>query len=409
MGTLNMLGLAKRIGARFLLTSTSEVYGDPLEHPQKETYWGHVNPIGVRSCYDEGKRTAETLTMDYHRGDGVEVRIARIFNTYGPRMCLDDGRVVSNFVSQAIRKQPMTVYGDGKQTRSFQYVSDLVDGLVALMESEHIGPFNLGNPGEFTMLELAEVVKETIDSSATIEFKQNTADDPHKRKPDISKAKDLLNWEPKISLREGLPLMNRKNPSKGNDGTKKKKILELEDEKLKTKDENERVDNSSNVVRKSWSCTRPGDFISPAGSTRYLLGDKAFFDVLSDFDPVLKLVHDEPSKSKADKTDESCDGKPTSLPVSPEQEVVLRVSLHCRGCERKMRKHISRMEGVKSFNIDFAAKKVTVIGDVTPLGVLASISKVKNAQLWPPTLSSSLSPLNFTTPEFDNYKGAAGA
>ncbi|XP_034694316.1 UDP-glucuronic acid decarboxylase 1 [Vitis riparia] len=207
MGTLNMLGLAKRIGARFLLTSTSEVYGDPLEHPQKETYWGNVNPIGVRSCYDEGKRTAETLTMDYHRGADVEVRIARIFNTYGPRMCIDDGRVVSNFVAQAIRKQPLTVYGDGKQTRSFQYVSDLVDGLVALMEGEHVGPFNLGNPGEFTMLELAEVVKETIDSSATIEFKPNTADDPHKRKPDISRAKELLNWEPKISLREGLPLM----------------------------------------------------------------------------------------------------------------------------------------------------------------------------------------------------------
>ncbi|KAL6987526.1 UDP-glucuronic acid decarboxylase 1 [Sarracenia purpurea var. burkii] len=207
MGTLNMLGLAKRIGARFLLTSTSEVYGDPLEHPQKETYWGHVNPIGVRSCYDEGKRTAETLTMDYHRGAGVEVRIARIFNTYGPRMCLDDGRVVSNFVAQAIRKQPLTVYGDGKQTRSFQYVSDLVNGLVALMEGEHVGPFNLGNPGEFTMLELAEVVKETIDSGATIEYKPNTADDPHKRKPDISKAKELLNWEPNVSLREGLPLM----------------------------------------------------------------------------------------------------------------------------------------------------------------------------------------------------------
>ncbi|KAI3721514.1 hypothetical protein L2E82_32528 [Cichorium intybus] len=207
MGTLNMLGLAKRIGARFLLTSTSEVYGDPLEHPQKETYWGHVNPIGVRSCYDEGKRTAETLTMDYHRGDDVEVRIARIFNTYGPRMCLDDGRVVSNFVAQAIRKQPMTVYGDGKQTRSFQYVSDLVDGLMALMEGEHIGPFNLGNPGEFTMLELAQVVKETIDPSATIEFRENTADDPQKRKPDISKAKSLLNWEPKITLREGLPRM----------------------------------------------------------------------------------------------------------------------------------------------------------------------------------------------------------
>ncbi|OAY71911.1 UDP-glucuronic acid decarboxylase 1, partial [Ananas comosus] len=156
MGTLNMLGLSKRIGARFLLTSTSEVYGDPLEHPQKETYWGNVNPIGVRSCYDEGKRTAETLTMDYHRGADVEVRIARIFNTYGPRMCIDDGRVVSNFVAQALRRQPMTVYGDGKQTRSFQYVSDLVDGLVALMEGDHIGPFNLGNPGEFTMLELAK-------------------------------------------------------------------------------------------------------------------------------------------------------------------------------------------------------------------------------------------------------------
>ncbi|PIA38871.1 hypothetical protein AQUCO_02700223v1 [Aquilegia coerulea] len=207
MGTLNMLGLAKRIGARFLLTSTSEVYGDPLEHPQKETYWGNVNPIGERSCYDEGKRTAETLTMDYHRGASVEVRIARIFNTYGPRMCIDDGRVVSNFVSQALRRQPLTVYGDGKQTRSFQYVSDLVNGLVALMEHDHVGPFNLGNPGEFTMLELAEVVKETIDSSATIEFKPNTADDPHMRKPDISKAKELLNWEPKVSLREGLPRM----------------------------------------------------------------------------------------------------------------------------------------------------------------------------------------------------------
>ncbi|KAL0669080.1 hypothetical protein Bca4012_031784 [Brassica carinata] len=182
MGTLNMLGLAKRVGARFLLTSTSEVYGDPLEHPQKETYWGNVNPIGERSCYDEGKRTAETLAMDYHRGAGVEVRIARIFNTYGPRMCLDDGRVVSNFVAQ-------------------------VDGLVALMEHDHVGPFNLGNPGEFTMLELAEVVKEVIDPSATIEFKPNTADDPHKRKPDISKAKELLNWEPKISLRDGLPRM----------------------------------------------------------------------------------------------------------------------------------------------------------------------------------------------------------
>ncbi|WRX21544.1 NAD(P)-binding domain - like 10 [Theobroma cacao] len=207
VGTLNMLGLAKRVGARFLLTSTSEVYGDPLQHPQVETYWGNVNPIGVRSCYDEGKRTAETLTMDYHRGLGIEVRIARIFNTYGPRMCIDDGRVVSNFVAQALRKEPLTVYGDGKQTRSFQYVSDLVEGLMRLMEGDHVGPFNLGNPGEFTMLELAEVVQETIDPNAKIEFRPNTEDDPHKRKPDISKAKQLLGWEPTVSLRKGLPLM----------------------------------------------------------------------------------------------------------------------------------------------------------------------------------------------------------
>ncbi|XP_055818325.1 UDP-glucuronic acid decarboxylase 4-like [Solanum dulcamara] len=207
MGTLNMLGLAKRIGARFLITSTSEVYGDPLQHPQVETYWGNVNPIGVRSCYDEGKRTAETLAMDYHRGLNVEVRIARIFNTYGPRMCIDDGRVVSNFVAQALRKQPLTVYGDGKQTRSFQYVSDLVEGLMRLMEGNHVGPFNLGNPGEFTMLELAKVVQETIDPNAKIEFKPNTEDDPHKRKPEISKAKQLLGWEPTVSLRQGLPRM----------------------------------------------------------------------------------------------------------------------------------------------------------------------------------------------------------
>lgn len=207
MGTLNMLGLAKRVGARFLLTSTSEVYGDPLQHPQVETYWGNVNPIGVRSCYDEGKRTAETLAMDYHRGLGIEVRIARIFNTYGPRMCIDDGRVVSNFVAQALRKDPMTVYGDGKQTRSFQYVSDLVEGLMRLMEGEHVGPFNLGNPGEFSMLELAQVVQETIDPKAKIDFRPNTEDDPHMRKPDITKAKELLGWQPTVSLRQGLPLM----------------------------------------------------------------------------------------------------------------------------------------------------------------------------------------------------------
>ncbi|KAJ0091793.1 hypothetical protein Patl1_25040 [Pistacia atlantica] len=207
VGTLNMLGLAKRVGARFLLTSTSEVYGDPLQHPQAESYWGNVNPIGVRSCYDEGKRTAETLTMDYHRGLGIEVRIARIFNTYGPRMCIDDGRVVSNFVAQALRKEPLTVYGDGKQTRSFQYVSDLVEGLIRLMEGESVGPFNLGNPGEFTMLELAQVVQEVIDPNAKIEFRPNTEDDPHKRKPDITKAKRLLGWEPTVSLRKGLPHM----------------------------------------------------------------------------------------------------------------------------------------------------------------------------------------------------------
>ncbi|CAA3003066.1 UDP-glucuronic acid decarboxylase 4-like [Olea europaea subsp. europaea] len=179
MGTLNMLGLAKRVGARFLLTSTSEVYGDPLQHPQAETYWGNVNLIGVRSCYDEGKRTTETLTMDYHRGLNLE----------------------------ALREEPLTVYGDGKQTRSFQYVSDLVEGLMRPMEGDHVGPFNLGNPSEFTMLELAQVVQETIDKNAKIEFRPNTEDDPYKRKPDILKAKKLLGWQPTVSLREGLPLM----------------------------------------------------------------------------------------------------------------------------------------------------------------------------------------------------------
>ncbi|KAI4317577.1 hypothetical protein L6164_025438 [Bauhinia variegata] len=184
MGTLNLLGLAKRVNARFLLTSTKEVYGDPLQHPQSETYWGNVNPIGVRTA-----------------------RIARIFNTYGPRTCLDDGRVVSNFVSQALRKEPLTVYGDGKQTRSFHYVSDLVEGLMLLMEGDHVGPFNLGNPAEFTMLELAQVVQETIDPEAKIEYRPNTEDDPHKRKPDISRAKDLLGWQRTVSLPDGLPLM----------------------------------------------------------------------------------------------------------------------------------------------------------------------------------------------------------
>ncbi|KAF8402867.1 hypothetical protein HHK36_010959 [Tetracentron sinense] len=213
IGTLNMLGLAKRVGAsmimsdRILLTSTSEVYGDPLVHPQDESYWGNVNPIGVRSCYDEGKRVAETLMFDYHRQHGIEIRIARIFNTYGPRMNIDDGRVVSNFIAQALRGEPLTVQAPGTQTRSFCYVSDNVDGLIRLMEGEHIGPINIGNPGEFTMLELAETVKELIDPEVEIKVVENTPDDPRQRKPDITKARELLGWEPKIKLRDGLPLM----------------------------------------------------------------------------------------------------------------------------------------------------------------------------------------------------------
>ncbi|KAF2318726.1 hypothetical protein GH714_010328 [Hevea brasiliensis] len=207
IGTLNMLGLAKRVGARILLTSTSEVYGDPLVHPQDESYWGNVNPIGVRSCYDEGKRVAETLMFDYHRQHGIEIRIARIFNTYGPRMNIDDGRVVSNFIAQAIRNEPLTVQAPGTQTRSFCYVSDMVDGLIRLMEGENTGPINIGNPGEFTMLELAENVKELINPDVKIAMVENTPDDPRQRKPDITKAKELLGWEPKIKLRDGLPLM----------------------------------------------------------------------------------------------------------------------------------------------------------------------------------------------------------
>ncbi|XP_040963391.1 uncharacterized protein [Gossypium hirsutum] len=207
IGTLNMLGLAKRVGARILLTSTSEVYGDPLIHPQPETYWGNVNPIGVRSCYDEGKRVAETLMFDYHRQHGIEIRIARIFNTYGPRMNIDDGRVVSNFIAQALRGEPLTVQKPGTQTRSFCFVSDMVDGLIRLMEGENTGPINIGNPGEFTMLELAEIVKELINPKVEIKMVENTPDDPRQRKPDITKAKELLGWEPKMKLRDGLPLM----------------------------------------------------------------------------------------------------------------------------------------------------------------------------------------------------------
>ena len=207
LGTLNMLGLAKRVKARILLASTSEVYGDPLQHPQTEEYWGNVNPIGVRSCYDEGKRVAETLMYDYHREHGIPVRVARIFNTYGPRMSLDDGRVVSNFVAQALRGQNMTIYHPGDQTRSFCYVSDLVKGLIRLMESDYVYPVNLGNPGEFTMLELAETVKQVVNPEVGVEFLPNTADDPSKRKPDITKARSILNWEPTIPLVEGIALM----------------------------------------------------------------------------------------------------------------------------------------------------------------------------------------------------------
>lgn len=207
LGTMNMLGLAKRTKARFLLTSTSEVYGDPLEHPQRETYWGNVNPIGERSCYDEGKRAAETLTMDYHREHNLEVRIVRIFNTYGPRMALDDGRVVSNFVAQALTGKPITVYGDGQQTRSFQYVSDLIKGLVAVMDGPEIGPFNIGNPSEFTILELAQLVKEVVNPDVEIEYRENTADDPGRRKPDITKITNTYDWKPTIALKDGLQMM----------------------------------------------------------------------------------------------------------------------------------------------------------------------------------------------------------
>lgn len=205
MGTINMLGLAKRTKARILLASTSEVYGSPKVHPQPENYWGNVNPIGIRSCYDEGKRVAETLMMDYHRQNDVDVKIARIFNTYGPRMAIDDGRVVSNFIIQALRREPLTVYGDGSQTRSFCYVSDLVEGLIALMRvDDFIGPVNLGNPDEFTILALAKKILELTSSSSRIVHKPIPEDDPPRRCPDISSAKAKLNWTPKVGIEEGL-------------------------------------------------------------------------------------------------------------------------------------------------------------------------------------------------------------
>ena len=205
MGTINMLGLAKRIRSRILLTSTSEIYGDAQIHPQPESYWGNVNPIGVRSCYDEGKRVAETLMMDYHRQNKVDIRIVRLFNTYGPRMAVDDGRVVSNFIVQALRGEPLTVYGDGSQTRSFCYVSDLIEGLCLMMDAEDlIGPLNLGNPGEFTIAELAEKVLKITGSKSKIARLPLPADDPVRRRPDITLAKTRLGWEPKIPLDEGL-------------------------------------------------------------------------------------------------------------------------------------------------------------------------------------------------------------
>ncbi len=205
IGTLNMLGLAKRVKARILQASTSEVYGDPKVHPQTEDYWGHVNPIGIRSCYDEGKRLAETLMMDYHRKSGVDIKIVRIFNTYGPRMAFGDGRVVSNFVLQALKNEPITVYGDGSQTRSFCYVSDMVEGFMGMMRNEgFIGPVNLGNPGEFTIMELAEKVIAATGSKSEIVHKPLPPDDPVQRRPDISLAKKELDWEPKIPLDEGL-------------------------------------------------------------------------------------------------------------------------------------------------------------------------------------------------------------
>ena len=205
MGTINMLGLAKRVRARILQASTSEVYGDPEIHPQTESYWGNVNPIGIRSCYDEGKRVAETLMMDYHRQNGVEIRIARIFNTYGPRMAERDGRVVSNFTVQALKGEDITVYGDGSQTRSFCYVSDLVEGLIRLMNTDGFtGPVNLGNPCETSILEFAERIIALTGSSSKIIFKPLPADDPRQRQPDITLAKERLDWQPTVPLETGL-------------------------------------------------------------------------------------------------------------------------------------------------------------------------------------------------------------
>ena len=205
-GSINMLGLAKRLGVRILLASTSEVYGDPSMHPQEESYWGNVNPIGIRSCYDEGKRCAETLFFDYYRQHALPIKVARIFNTYGPSMLPNDGRVVSSFIMSALRGEPLTVFGDGSQTRSFCYVDDLVEGLIRLMNTgpEVTGPINLGNPGEFTMLELARKVVDLVGSDSTVEFRPLPSDDPVRRRPDIGRARELLDWGPTVELDEGL-------------------------------------------------------------------------------------------------------------------------------------------------------------------------------------------------------------
>ncbi|MFC2138932.1 UDP-glucuronic acid decarboxylase family protein, partial [Bacteroidota bacterium] len=206
MGSINMLGLAKRIKAKILQASTSEVYGDPEIHPQPESYWGNVNPIGKRSCYDEGKRCAETLFIDYHAQNNVKIKIARIFNTYGPRMHPNDGRVVSNFIVQALQNKDITVYGDGNQTRSFQYINDLIDGLIKLMntEDDFTGPVNIGNPNEFRILELASMIINLTNSTSKIVFKELPEDDPVQRKPDIKLAQKKLNWQPTIELKEGI-------------------------------------------------------------------------------------------------------------------------------------------------------------------------------------------------------------
>ncbi len=204
LGTMNMLGLAKRVKARFFLASTSEVYGDPEVHPQPESYRGNVNTIGIRSCYDEGKRVAETLAFDYHRQNEVDVRVVRIFNTYGPRMLENDGRVVSNLIVQALKGIPLTIYGDGSQTRSFCYASDLIEGFIRLMNCDYVGPVNIGNPGEYTILQLAKTIQDMVNPDVALKFEPLPQDDPRRRKPDITLAQELLDWEPTVPLQEGL-------------------------------------------------------------------------------------------------------------------------------------------------------------------------------------------------------------